>query len=261
MNDERAFAELGARFDAEDAAAPLDPTSTARVVERLLARPRLPPPAQRRPRRSPWVVVGASLFAASLAAAAIVGVTSRQWNQASRPSSPSALPRAVPAPSAHFNPAAVQVPDASARAEADSLPRPVVSVEPPPASPSATAAELLSAAGRARRSGEPARAITLLESLRARYPGSPEARASDITLGKLQLERGSSAAALRSFERYLAHSPAGSLAPEALWGRAQALERTGNPSAARQSLADLIKRYPASPYTSAARAKLGASTP
>jgi TolA-binding protein len=153
----------------------------------------------------------------------------------------------------------VQVPDAPSPAEADSLPRPVVSVEPPPASPSATAAELLSAAGRARRSGQSAQAIALLESLRARYPSSPEARASDITLGKLQLERGASAAALRSFDRYLEHSPAGSLAPQALWGRAQALERIGNAGAARQTLLDLLKRYPASPYTSAARAKLGAS--
>jgi TolA-binding protein len=124
-----------------------------------------------------------------------------------------------------------------------------------------TAAELLSAAGRARRSGQPAQAIALLDSLRARYPSSPEAKASDITLGKLQLERGSSAAALRSFDRYLEHSPGGSLAPEALWGRAQALERMGNTSAARQSLVDLLQRYPASPYTSAARAKLGASAP
>jgi TolA-binding protein len=96
-----------------------------------------------------------------------------------------------------------------------------------------------------------------LQGLRTRYPNSPEATASDITLGKLELERGAAAAALSHFDDYLQRSAGGALAPEALWGRSQALTRLGRNSEAAASLSQLLERYPNSPYASSARAKLG----
>jgi TolA-binding protein len=97
--------------------------------------------------------------------------------------------------------------------------------------------------------------------LRSRYPNSPEASASEITLAELQLERGDARAALFHFDAYLRRAPGGALAPEALWGRARALSQLGRGAEARQSLSDLVQRYPQSPYSSAARAKLGAPAP
>ena len=139
-----------------------------------------------------------------------------------------------------------------------SLPAPSVvpSGKAPASEPVPSAAELFSAAGRARRSGQSARAIELLTTLQARYPSSPEASAARITLGELQLERGAARAALGHFDAYLARSPRGALAAEALWGRATAQERLGNQTRAQESLRDLLQRYPRSPYANAARAKL-----
>jgi TolA-binding protein len=103
--------------------------------------------------------------------------------------------------------------------------------------------------------------VELLQTLRTRYPYSPEASASEITLGELQLERGGAGTALSHYDAYLRRSPGGALAPEALWGRAQALNQLGRSAEAQKSLADLLQRYPNSPYASAARAKLGAAAP
>jgi TolA-binding protein len=124
-----------------------------------------------------------------------------------------------------------------------------------------TAAELLSSAGQARRKGEAARAITLLEALKSRFPGSAEAQASDISLGMLRLERGASRAALSDFDRYLGRSPSGDRAADALWGRSKALLALKRRDEAEKSLRQLLARYPQSPFASAARAELGQASP
>jgi TolA-binding protein len=98
----------------------------------------------------------------------------------------------------------------------------------------------------------------LLSDLQARLPNSPEARASDIALGMLQLQSGEARAARAHLERYLQRSPRGALAADSLWGQAQALFAQGNAVAARASLSTLLERYPSSAYASAASAKLRA---
>jgi TolA-binding protein len=251
-SDARLFHDLGAQFAAEDPAPPVADAASARVVESLLVT------LQKRPRRrrSIWLLAAASLFAASLAGA-VIGVQRLRSSKglstaASAGASASGSRAAIPiAPSA----APATVPSQAPPAAAPSSELPTARQE------AASAAELFSAAGRARRTGQSAQASTLLETLIKRYPASAEASAARITLGELQLERGAPAAALGNFDAYLQRSPRGALAPEALWGRARAQTRLGNTAEANRSLSELLQRYPSSPYASAARAKLGASTP
>ncbi len=255
----RLFHSLGARFDAEDPSAPVADATSEAIVDKLLQQLQKSGSQKRRALpRSPRLIAAAALLAASFAGA-VIGVHRLR-----------SVPAPAPSPASHPSTS----PDAG-RTLSRSLPSVVAtsvpSQEPTAPLPSAeptlaravpsTAAELLSAAGRARRNGQPAQALELLQTLRARYPNSSEASASEITLGKLELERGASAAALGHFDGYLRHSPSGALTPEALWGRAQALTELGKSAEAQKSLSDLLQRYPNSPYASAARAKLSAARP
>ena len=263
-SEARLWHHAGSEFDAEDVVLPGDHEATERVIQRLLKR--APPRRAHSRARFFALLVAAAVLVISVAAAALVGV-----RVLSRRLGPPALPATSP-PSALLPQTAPRVP----------LPAPTVPPEAPPSSASApemsagassnepsaapsttaqTAAELLSAAGQARRQGYSARAIGLLDELQARYPTSPEARSSDITLGMLQLKRGAAGPALTHFDRYLQRSPQGPLASEALWGKAQASFAGGNDAAGRSALSALLTRYPSSPYASAARAKLGASAP
>jgi len=101
--------------------------------------------------------------------------------------------------------------------------------------------------------------MLLYDALQNRFPGSAEANAADMALGMLRLQRGSARSALDHFTRYLSRNPRAELAPEALWGKAQALSGLGRGAEARRSYASLLERYPDSTYAAAARAKLEAS--
>ncbi len=255
----RLFHELGSRFDAEDPSPPSADKASEAVVESVLNDLRKSGGRKRRSlSRSPWLIAAAAVLAASLAGAAI----SVQRLLSVPAPAPSAVEPQRVSPSARPAIARSLAPVAPPSIPSEPPAPPALSAEvaAPRAVPS-SAAELLSAAGRARRSGQSAQAVELLQSLRARYPNSPEASASEITLAELQLERGASAAALGHYDAYLRRWPGGALAPEALWGRSQALTRLGRTAEAQQSLSELLQRYPNSPYASAARAKLGAAAP
>jgi TolA-binding protein len=139
-------------------------------------------------------------------------------------------------------------------------PAPTAAVPAPPkpsaAVESGSPSELFASAASARRKGKAQEAIVLYDTLQSRYPGSAEANAADMALGMLRLQRGSARSALDHFRRYLAKNPRAELAPEALWGQAQALSSLGRTEEARRSFAALLDRYPDSTYASAARAKL-----
>jgi tetratricopeptide (TPR) repeat protein len=109
-----------------------------------------------------------------------------------------------------------------------------------------TASELLERANRARRAGETEDAISLFRELTQRHSGSAEARLAEVRLGNLLLERGQARAALAEFERHVARG--GSLAPEALYGRARALAALGDQVAEHDAWAALVRDYPGSPY-------------
>jgi TolA-binding protein len=110
------------------------------------------------------------------------------------------------------------------------------------------------AARAARCFGDAAR---LYQELAARFPDSREEIVARVLHGQLLLDEMHDApAALRSFERYLASEPAGSLAEEARLGRAQALQRAGARDEERAAWEDLLRRHPASVYAAAARERL-----
>jgi TolA-binding protein len=274
MNDDPddLWQRVGSELEAEDAVAHADHEATQRVLDRLLVA--LPAKHRRSGKRFVFLLVAAALLVASVAAATVVVVhQQRERARAGEATKAAAQALASKPHTAATATAASTLPDASAMPPAAESPtlagaQPAAMTSAAPwassldnasASPTPnSAAELLSAAGRARRKGYPGHAITLLSDLQARFPNSPEARASDIALGMLQLQSGEASAARSHFERYLQRSPQGTLAPDALWGRAQALFAQGNAVEARASLSTLLERYPSSAYASAANAKLHA---
>jgi TolA-binding protein len=124
------------------------------------------------------------------------------------------------------------------------------------AEPSANAETLFRQASEARRLGDIERAIALLRALQQTYPGSPEARISYVSLGKLYMSRGAAAGAVEAFSAYL--SSGGPLSEEALLGRAQALLALGRNIEERQTWQLLLARYPGSVYAVQARERIRA---
>jgi TolA-binding protein len=131
------------------------------------------------------------------------------------------------------------------------------SAEPPPDTP--TSGTLFRDANRARREGNAAQALALYETLQRDHPSAAESDAADIPLGMLHAQSGTADRAVRHFERYLAAAPSGPLAPEALFGLAQAHASAGRSVDARRVWTDLLARFPDSAYAGAARAKLHGS--
>ncbi len=116
------------------------------------------------------------------------------------------------------------------------------------------AAALLRQANSARMSGDVDRAVMLFNELQNKFPGSPQAHVSSLSLGKLLMLRGSPDAALRQFSSYLV--AAGPLEEEALVGRAQALAALGRASEERRTWERLLARFPGSVYAAAARKRV-----
>jgi TolA-binding protein len=98
--------------------------------------------------------------------------------------------------------------------------------------------------------------VRLYHQLQAEYPGSAEALSSHVMLGRMQLERRDTERALRHFEVYLQAAPLGSLAQEAMQGKAEALHRLGRFPEERVVWGDLLRAYPASIYAETARGRL-----
>ena len=256
----RLWHRAGLEFDAEGAVLPGDHGSSERVIQRLLRDlPRAP--ARSRVR---WVALlaAAAVLVASVAGAAVVGVRMLRQEAVLPSASANTAPSPSPATPSAIGARSLPAPDPAPSDEPAMPPSPAViatAAASSSAAPSAlpgTPAELFSAAGQARRRGDPSQARVLLQALQQRFPNSAEARSSDITLGMLQLKSGVPALALRHFDRYLARSPGGELAAEALWGRAQAQFAQGNPTEGRRALSTLLERFPGSAHASAARAKL-----
>lgn len=254
--------------DTEEAEAADDSAAIARVLARLAQEaPRSEVVVLRR-RFPVWLAAAAAALVVAATAAAVVSVQRARERSASQSARASAtqsgtvrqVPRAAltnAVPSSDTR-APLLAPVAEAPSALVPTPSSNASVAPSAPAVPRSAAQLLSDAGRARREGFANQAATLLESLQARYPNAPEAVTADITLGSLKLQSGATRVALQHFDRYLQRAPGGSLAPEAMWGRSQALSRMGNGAAAHQTLLDLVRRYPASPYASSANAKLRA---
>jgi TolA-binding protein len=125
-----------------------------------------------------------------------------------------------------------------------------------PAEPK-SASELFSDANAARRSGDTDRAVLAYRRLQTEHPRSDEALLSHMLLARLELGRGAAGAALRQFDAYLSQASNGSLAQEALQGKAQALTQLGRKQEAAVAWRQLLQRYPTSVYAESAREHLG----
>jgi TolA-binding protein len=219
---------------------------------------------RRRRTKAVWLLAAAALLVGGAAAAAM-GLAPPRWIRAESP----ALVPVSPATTAARAKANHLVAPA---VEASEIPEPSVTPAPPSApvvehplrpvavaSPSAVGpAELFDAESDARRRGDYGRAIDVDRDLEGRYPTSREAQVSRAIVGRLLLERGHPSDALARFDAYLA-AGAGPLGEEAMIGRATSLDRLGRPTEATAAWSALLAAYPATPYASHVRARLGGS--
>ena len=115
---------------------------------------------------------------------------------------------------------------------------------------SGTQAELSALADAARygRNTQLARRALLAE--RKRFPGAAAARGAAFFLGGIEAD--GSAAALTWYETYLAESPAGPYAAQALGRRMMLVHRRGGALASAPLARDYLKRFAQGPYASAA---------
>jgi TolA-binding protein len=99
-----------------------------------------------------------------------------------------------------------------------------------------------------REQGRTSDAIATFRSLQRRFPGTPQAEVSLVSLADLTLASGDATTALEAFDTYLAVAPSGPLATEALLGKTRALGALGRSREADAARAELSRRYPGSPY-------------
>jgi TolA-binding protein len=114
----------------------------------------------------------------------------------------------------------------------------------------------LSDAARYAKNGELAKRALLAE--RQRFPNSRAASDAAFLLGRLAEDSGSGAVAW--YDRYLAHSPNGPYASQALGRKMMLSFREGGAGAAEPLAKQYLERYPTGPYASAAR-KLASRPP
>jgi hypothetical protein len=89
---------------------------------------------------------------------------------------------------------------------------------------------------------------------RARFASSAEARGAAFVLGRLADDSGARADAIRWYDTYLAESPRGAFAAEALGRKLVALVETGNLTRAHAAAAEYLSRFPNGPHAAYARA-------
>jgi hypothetical protein len=111
--------------------------------------------------------------------------------------------------------------------------------------------ELAALADAARYAGKSDLARRALVAERERFPGSAEARSAAFLIGRLD-EGGAPSSAVGWYDRYLAESPSGPLAGEALGRKMITLKRTSGADAARPVADDYLHRYPGGPFAAAA---------
>jgi hypothetical protein len=114
-------------------------------------------------------------------------------------------------------------------------------------------AELVALADAARYAGATPLARRALQAQRARFPGSGAARAAAFLLGRIAEDRGAPAEALSFYDVYLAESPQGPFAAEALGRKMVAVQRGGGQAAAAMLADEYLRRFPTGPYAGAAR--------
>lgn len=122
---------------------------------------------------------------------------------------------------------------------------------------SASAADLLLLGDAARLSGKIGKAEHAYLTLRQRFGGRSGAVAAFMLARIAFDQRGSPGQASRWLETYLAESPGGPLAREALGRLIEARRRSGNSAGAAEAARRYLGRYPSGPHAALARSVLG----
>jgi len=130
--------------------------------------------------------------------------------------------------------------------------RPVDAVPAP-----STAKTLFEEARQARERGDYAIAVERYQRLIALFPSSSQALTTHAVLGRLLLDRGEPAAALRHFDAYIS-SGANTLGEEAQLGRALAFGRLGESVQEADAWRALLRQYPRSVHAVRASERLSA---
>lgn len=146
-------------------------------------------------------------------------------------------------------------PEASPTATPEPKPETAEALTPVPAT--LDAGELFSRATAASRRGETASALAYFEALRQRFGDSREARTSWVLSGRLRLGRNEASEALHCFDRYLEGRGRAPLAPEAMAGRARALQALGRSGDSAKQWQAIVDRFPQSSAAAEARTELG----
>jgi transmembrane sensor len=108
----------------------------------------------------------------------------------------------------------------------------------------ATPDDLFTLADVARLSGHPGQAIEPLERFVARYPGDARASLAALTLGRIQLDLGRSAAGAQSLQRALSMGVPGGLVEDVYARLVEAQVKSGQTAAARVTADEYAKRFP-----------------
>ncbi len=123
------------------------------------------------------------------------------------------------------------------------------------ATPAPSADELLRTAQDALAAKDTAGAIRKYSALIRHYPQSAQARAAQVSLGRLQLSSGRAKKALAQFDRYLA-APGGGLRREAELGRIDALRKLGRTDAHKREVEAFLEAHPNTVHAARLRKQL-----
>lgn len=255
--------ETGLALDPESAVQPGDDALIQRLAMNTAKRASKRGRAHRPGRRwAPGVaVLGLTLITAAAAAAVVVLGAERKPSPAAVEVKPTAalhraasLPReAAPASEPLPSPALLalepQLTGADGAAATEAV-RPAR--KPHAAGKNDTAERIFARASRARREGHHREAMSSYQRLLKDFPESAEADQARMSLAELNLQNDTPDVALKQFQE----SAKGTLEPDSLWGQAQALRRLERAAEERRVLLRLVRMFPDSPYTSAAKLRL-----
>jgi hypothetical protein len=117
-----------------------------------------------------------------------------------------------------------------------------------------TLADVVAVADAARYAGRVGVAHRALLAQRERFAASTAARTAAFLLGRLaDTSEAQPAAAIGWYDRYLAESPGGEFASEALGRKLVAVQRVSGAVSARPIAEQYLRRFPQGPYATKAR--------
>jgi TolA-binding protein len=266
-DDARLIHDIGSDYDGMHTDRSADAALLERVGRRVIERhARGSAPSPSRWRTAAVVGLGAILASTTAAAFGVyylrppssagAPATQRAAEQAQKVAAIASARSVELLPSPEVSPSAwVAPPDVPGRDRDEPStrsPAPTTSTRPA----SGDARSLFSRANAERKAGNVGNALVAYAELRQRFPESPEALLSRVLCGRLLLARGDAESAAAEFAAYLAGSPNGTLAEEALHGRAQALRSLGRASEENETWRLLLERFPKSIHVKTARERL-----